>query len=910
MLTLLLGLALLATPLPQAADSLFDVTFEEGAITSLQRQNGNYKTGYIRDGERFGDVTVRFRTSGGDWTTLSTAPEGPSETRTVRPDPERGSYAVVAERAGVRLRVGFVLEQERLRWTLDLTNETDTLVEVGDVALPFPMDHNWTWDRETLYRQRVVRHSMAAGHHSFAFWSRVNAQGPYLLMTPTGDTHLEYYDHGSGENQGEAPYTAYIHSRAQKDVIAAQGGSWRQPHTSTTLQPAGEDDTWHAGFQFEWADDYDAVRQRLYDNGLFNIHVTPGMTVPRELNAKLALRNRHAIDTINAEFPDATTIIPLRTRSNGTRLYEIDFDRLGENKLTVRYGDDRHLVLEFFVTQPIRTLIKKRGQFLADRQQIQDSTKWYDGLLSDWNMQDEVLLTPDDIHDIPESRRYMVASDDPALGRPSFLAAKNMAYPVQEEIDALDQYIQDFVWGGLQMTPDEPYPYAVYGIPDWKMNRTSDQFGQEGQSHVWRIYDYPHVLMMYLNMYRIARHHPDVETALSRKEYLRRAYGTAMAYYQYPEELQDWLPYHTGNYNELVTPDLIEALRTEGDTLQAYRLRRHWERKVDYFVSGKANLFASEYPYDPTGFESTHAFARYALRHADHPEREGLPLDTTRSAARSFMRRQIRMNIGSRGWLEKAYYLYGSDYRGSGNASYTLSYMSQMAGWSILDYGLRYAKTPHRYLRLGYASILSSWALMNSGTPASTYGHWFPGAINDGGAGGGFEPLAYGETWLEQPHGRGAWYYGCEMDLGFSGYLRAAATVLSDDPIFGLMAYGGTLAQGGASVRVVPRDGVRRRFHVLRDNQRMHLTLRYDRLAAGQPVILADDLSRVQFTIENVNPGTKHTSTLRVSGLPSGRYTIRLDGETLTSITANDGGTKISLPMTNATHQVVLRRLE
>jgi len=32
-----------------------------------------------------------------------------------------------------------------------------------------------------------------------------------------------------------------------------------------------------------------------------------------------------------------------------------------------------------------------------------------------------------------------------------------------------------------------------------------------------------------------------------------------------------------------------------------------------------------------------------------------------------------------------------------------------------------------------------------------------------------------------------------EIDLGFSGALRTAATVVSDDPIFGLFAYGGDL---------------------------------------------------------------------------------------------------------------------
>jgi len=89
--------------------------------------------------------------------------------------------------------------------------------------------------------------------------------------------------------------------------------------------------------------------------------------------------------------------------------------------------------------------------------------------------------------------------------------------------------------------------------------------------------------------------------------------------------------------------------------------------------------------------------------------------------------------------------LVGSDYRGAGNATYMLSYMAQMGGWAIEDYAVNYAKDPIQYLRIGYASYLSSWALLNSGTAESNYGYWFPGKENDGGAGGGFEPRPWDE---------------------------------------------------------------------------------------------------------------------------------------------------------------------
>ena len=38
-------------------------------------------------------------------------------------------------------------------------------------------------------------------------------------------------------------------------------------------------------------------------------------------------------------------------------------------------------------------------------------------------------------------------------------------------------------------------------------------------------------------------------------------------------------------------------------------------------------------------------------------------------------------------------------------------------------------------LRLGYGSLLSSYALMNTGDEASNYGYWFSGKENDGAAG-------------------------------------------------------------------------------------------------------------------------------------------------------------------------------
>lgn len=345
----------------------------------------------------------------------------------------------------------------------------------------------------------------------------------------------------------------------------------------------------------------------------------------------------------------------------------------GDGPVILKHGlVSGHMYLEFFCTEPLETLIKKRAAFIAGCQH-RDPNKWYDGLISEWNMETEVLLGPDNYDRIRGWRIYEVTCDDPGLSKPAFLASKNAEFPDQNEVEALDYYIENFVWGGLQRTTEETYSYGIYGIPDWKQNRDSNDPGRDGQLHLWRCYDYPHIVVMYFNMYRVARDHPQIDTTLTAKEYLQRAYGTAQAMYTVPMEIARWSAYRTGFYNELVIVDVIAALEAEGMQAEADTLRSYWERKVRSFVNDNPDLFRSEYAFDSTGFESTHALAKYAMQRAGAPG-----FDVSQANAERFIETQMGANLFCRGWLEPAYYLLDSDYRGSGGNSYTLTYMSQM----------------------------------------------------------------------------------------------------------------------------------------------------------------------------------------------------------------------------------------
>ena len=153
------------------------------------------------------------------------------------------------------------------------------------------------------------------------------------------------------------------------------------------------------GLKFQWATNYDAIRQTLVNEGKIDVHVVPGMTVPTNLFAQIALQSTQTISSVTAEFPTQTQLQFLGTTNvsaNTYQLYQVQFARLGENKLTITYGNSRTMYLEFFVTEPVETLIKKRAAYLVKNQII--TNQWYTGLFCDVNMNDGQFITPDN-HD-------------------------------------------------------------------------------------------------------------------------------------------------------------------------------------------------------------------------------------------------------------------------------------------------------------------------------------------------------------------------------------------------------------------------------------------------------------------------------------------------------------------------------
>lgn len=874
-------------------DKEFTIRFSEKGMSSLRKTGDVHPTDYVRKGKAFTGVVIRYL-SDGKWDSVKTSSAARSMVTTAN---NQIQYATGNDQSALRLTEGYTLKADGLIWTIRLENRTAQPIRVGDLEIPIFYNNQGGEDPEQIFEQRVIKHHVIAGNNSFLFWQRPTGLGPYLVMIPDRTTSLEYFSSKRKDDE-IGQFNTYIHSARS----GGGKGDWRQAHTAAVIPGKGSR---LYSFKFRWAQDYQAIRNMLVAEGLIDVQVMPGMTVPVDLNVTIALRSGYQNLRIKPEFGEETVLKALPGRQAGTELYQIRFSRLGENKITITYGNQQHTLLEFFVTEPLETLYKKRATFIAGRQQHVDPSKWYNGLFSVYDMKHQVLRGPDNADGFDQSRlSYVTAADDPVLGKAPFLAAKNVFYPDQQQINAIEYYVKHFLWGGLQRTDKEqPNAYGLYGTPNWLVNRDSLNRSQnlhdvnKDKMHIWRSYDYPHIIMLYFELYKIAKLHPGMTHELDQDSYLERAKETAKAYFKYPYEILPWYEtYKWGCYNELVLVELIAELEKKGFTADAAYLRKEWEKKVKYFIYDDPYPFRSEYAVDATAYESTHAFAKYAATNPLLPD-TNLWFDKNKKVwyshprinkgdALNFMKREIAANIASRGWLETSFYYYGSDFRGSSD-SFTLSYMSQMGGGAILDDALNFSTAPADEFRLGYGAYLSSFALINSGTAKSNYGYWYPGKENDGAAGWAFEPQEHANTWINKPQGRGPWYYDGEIDLGFGGATRSAATIITDDPVFGTVAYGGNLKQQGKLLSVVPRDGIRARFYAHAGGEKIDLVLMQDGFAAEREICVATGRKAVSFVLEN-RTGTAHETELLVSGL-DGLYRLKVQGQPDKEITLQKG---------------------
>ena len=891
----------------QAVIPQMEVSPDERGVSSLVFQGAGNVRNYVDHGKYLGDLSLTYEVRGKSYA-VSLADITPLVLSNT-PDKIQIFWQLPSD---VRLYQTFTIKGEEVDWEIDFFNRSHHPVKVTDMWFALPVG---ALDESIQAHQNLNRHFSLNGNASFFYWTPLTGQGDILLMTMHKGTAIEYATQ-------DGKY--YLHSM---NAVDRTNDSWRLPSTSKNVQPY---EHYMTGFNFTLTGNHEEVKTKIYDKHGVVVKVAPGMVVTPEFEVYCALQSKLPVAELVAEYPEEIQITSLGQKEGDKYIYKFRFSRLGENLITVHYGDDLICFLDFFVTEPLETLIKKRARFIVDKQQHRDSSKWYNGLYSLWDMEKSELLSPDHLGDLREE--FMVGgSDDPSNSKPVYVSEKNVIYPNKEEIASLEYYEENFVWGKLQRTDEEyPYPYGIYGSENWYQNRSGKYGGYEdggsGKGRMWRTFDYTTHFAIYYNLYRIAEDNPEMVSYLDADGYLERAYRTAMAYFEVPYNIlmgkqwafhgwTDWA-YKQGNFHERYLLDIINALQQKGRLKDAAKLRREWEKKVTYMVYEDPWPFGSEMFVDRTAFESSYYVAEYAKLNPIKPE-EQFWYDKNRkrwysytsfdtSMIDRFMQNQLDGNLALRGLFEPGYANLGTAWSGQ---YVNLDYMTQMGGVALLDYAYRFSDRPDRYINYGYNSLLASWALMNTGTKKTDFGYWYRGEQNDGAVGWAFSPYQNSRTYMNYIKvGRAPWRFDGEIDHGLTGGIHASGGYLLDDPDFGLIGYGGNVRMDkDGTVSIIPFDGVRRQVRIMTP-VRFSVELMQDGFRKDYPITLRGT-EELSFCIEN-RSDKPHNTTIRAEGMPEGKYTVMTDHKMITTFNIEAGNAHhpyyIEVPVTDKHTQVKL----
>lgn len=758
----------------------------------------------------------------------------------------------------------------QMNWSIDIQNTSGETLEIADLGLPFLMNSWWQSNQEGIYEQNVARHSYVAEDGSYIYWQRPNGDGSFLVLTPQEGTSLEFKDKARF-NEGpfaekdpswEGLVEYFIHSG---EISKDRPGGYL-PSTTLTLEP---DAAQSYGFTFQWASNYSELRDILYNAGSVDAVSLPGMVIPQDMSATLAVRSKQEINSVAGDSDGIT--VTRKDDQNGYQIYDIQFSNLGENYVTVNYGDDKESVLQYYSTEPIETLIESNTDFLVNKQQAK-TDKGYNGAYLQWDMSTGKLITWDDYPGGGWKQWMAGGSDDLGLSPAVYLSEKNITAPDKEQIESLEYYLENFIWGYMQQHDT----YKVYRWYDGKEGTPSDQ-------GTWRSYNYVHVANTYYNMYQIAKRYPEMTSYLKADEYLLRSYNTLKAYFTYGMfdghnyENGGRGAYIFGNMGEMNLPEILTALEQEGHSEEYGWLESKVSEKADIIFAEKYP-FASEMSIDTTGFETCYTLAKMY---------DNLELADKVTLA----------SLACRG-IQPLWYYYGSDNRHMGESWWNLGYETQLGAWQQQDYLLTYGDTADAefddIMRGTYGAYLAGWANINSGQISDN-------AVNYGAASWQYQSEKGKNGYNYIPSLDGWWAWSGEASLGFWGGLKTASVNIVEDDIVGLYGYGCDLDYTDGTYSITPKDGVRTRL-TLYNQDKFSMELDKARYTNAE---ISDDLGTIRLTLENVTEQA-YSPDITLNRFPAGEYEVVAGNKVIQNFTSDGNHAAFTLELPADKEQEIL----
>ncbi len=574
----------------------------------------------------------------------------------------------------------------QIAWDVEITNRSRRSVEIGELGFPLALNNvlegfNGTDNgiRE-LWNDRVYVHKFFGGAASYVFAQRMTGRPPGVVIFPGGDTKWEFFNHVPASLatpfRWEGIPVVYVHSQA---AIEREGwGEWFGGHTALVLEP-GESRKYEMRFAPADREMQDNLSSTLAACGRPALKVFPGAVAPIDVG-------------IGIEVGGAT---PTRFFTDVELELETDADEEGgfcflkpSTPGAIRLGfedtQDRESEAHLLFIEPITDLIQKRADWIMEHQVCSEAGPFYKAILP------ADLGTALPITD-PEAYTGSFGVEA-SLSDALFLAEKNRIYPERAQVEALDDYIDEFLQERLQNPGD--------GSVGSTLSDTRSVASNYGRPQV-----YPLVTCLYHSMARVASSYGF--TRHGAEDYLRMAAKSITAMFQFSNEAS---LNGTGIPLMSYIPELVRDLREAGLRAEADALSRLMDRR-DIEMSRRRYPFFADGQWSTNGFEEAFAIAR-------------------RRGNEELEERVLRCAYAARS-LSLDWWWYGSDKRwiedvDNGNPAVfdkgELCLGASTAANSLIFFkGLErdYSSLHESTMRMAFGGLLGPWALVRSDGAAS-----------------------------------------------------------------------------------------------------------------------------------------------------------------------------------------------
>lgn len=517
-----------------------DFDFSPSDVFYLRNNASQYHTGDLTFSYRVGDAS--------DWMSADT-----SRVRNNATDSQQSVDGLlktdlnqVLPNISKGLQVSRTWREEEGDLALEFTiaNDGAEAVEIGSLGMPIEMNNIFSTRTAVETMNKCVLVDPYIGLHAgYAQVNRLTGTGPALVITPLNqESKFEawrFLDEPDGGPLGyqvqtyEGNYAWEVFTKAWAEHEWKETEPWNTP-TSKILQ-SGENVT--VGLRFSVAGEIQQIEDTISEVGLPVAVGIPGYIVPQDLTAKLFIHAPERVSSISVEPEGALELTSTGTYGEGWVGYDIKASEsaFGRSRVVVTYSDNSTHAVHYWIAHPSPQALAEFGTFLTNDQ-------WYTNTSDPFGRAPSVITYNRETNDyVLQDNRTWIAGLSDEGGAGSFLSAamKQAFWPVGDEVSKLEDFIDEVVWGRLQIDSGNE-TYAVrkslfYYEPDLVPGYEYDPYfnwtgwsawDREAAYLIDRTYDYVHVSALYWSMYRAGRTQPELLQKRDAQWYLQQAYHT------------------------------------------------------------------------------------------------------------------------------------------------------------------------------------------------------------------------------------------------------------------------------------------------------------------------------------------------------------------------------------------------